>query len=48
MAIKREKPSVPKAVQDCRALLLWIIPHLDKLPRNRRFTLGVNKTDTHS
>jgi hypothetical protein len=32
--------STPKAVQDCRELLLWMIPHLDKLPRNRRFTLG--------
>jgi RNA-directed DNA polymerase len=31
---------VPKAVEDCRELLLWVIPHLDKLPRNRRFTLG--------
>ena len=30
----------PKAVQDCRDLLLWIIPHIDKLPRNRRYTLG--------
>lgn len=33
-------PSVPKAVQDCRELLLWMIPKLDKLPRNRRYTLG--------
>lgn len=30
----------PKAVRDCRELLLWIIPHIDKLPRNRRYTLG--------
>ena len=30
----------PKAVTDCRQLLLWLIPHLDKFPRNRRFTLG--------
>ncbi len=29
-----------KAVQDCHALLLWIIPQLDKFPRVRRFTLG--------
>jgi hypothetical protein len=27
-------------VEDCHALLLWLIPHLDKFPRNRRFTLG--------
>jgi hypothetical protein len=38
--MKTIKPSVPKAVHDCRELLLWIIPQLDKLPRNRRFTLG--------
>lgn len=31
---------LPKVVQDCRKLLLWIIPILDKFPRNRRFTLG--------
>lgn len=30
----------PQAVQDCHALLLWLIPHLDKFPRTRRFTLG--------
>ncbi len=30
----------PKAVQDCHELLAWLIPHLDKFPRNRRFTLG--------
>lgn len=30
----------PKAVQDCHELLVWLIPHLDKFPRNRRFTLG--------
>jgi len=31
---------LPKVVQDCHKLLLWIIPILDKFPRNRRFTLG--------
>ena len=31
---------VPNAVQSCHELLLWIIPHLDKFPRSRRFTLG--------
>ena len=31
---------VPRAVQDCRDLLRWLIPHLDKFPRARRFTLG--------
>lgn len=27
-------------MQACHELLLWLIPHLDKLPRQRRFTLG--------
>ncbi len=30
----------PQAVQDCHELLAWILPHLDKFPRLRRFTLG--------
>ena len=30
----------PLAVQRCHELLLWVIPHLDKMPRQRRFTLG--------
>ena len=35
------KPNeMPKAVEDCHALLAWMIPHLDKFPRARRFTLG--------
>jgi len=37
---KQSYSSAPKAVHDCRELLLWIIPQLDKLPRNRRYTLG--------
>ncbi len=32
--------SLPKAVQDCHNLLIWLIPILDNFPRNRRFTLG--------
>lgn len=40
MTNKQLHPSVPKAVQDCRELLLWMIPQLDKLPKNRRYTLG--------
>ena len=34
------RTEIPKAVQDCHELLLWLIPQLDKFPRNRRFTLG--------
>lgn len=37
---KQSQPSTPKAVQDCRDLLLWMLPHLDRLPKNRRYTLG--------
>ncbi len=29
-----------EAVQRCHELLCWMIPLLDKMPRNRRFTLG--------
>lgn len=32
--------ATPKAVEDCRDILLWLIPHLDKLPKNRRYTIG--------
>ena len=34
------KNTLPKAVQDCHNLLIWLIPLLDNFPRNRRFTLG--------
>ena len=34
------RETVPKAVQDCHDLLRWLLPHLDKFPRARRFTLG--------
>jgi predicted lipoprotein len=34
------KKSLPQAVQDCHKLIVWLIPQLDKFPRNRRFTLG--------
>ena len=30
----------PQAIHDWHALLLWIIPQLDKFPRLRRYTLG--------
>ena len=29
-----------KVIQDCHQLLHWLIPQMDKFPRNRRFTLG--------
>ena len=32
--------SLPKVVQDCHNLLVWLIPHLDSFPRSRRFTFG--------
>ncbi len=34
------RSSLPKAVQDCHNLLIWLIPLLDNFPRSRRFTLG--------
>ncbi len=34
------KASTPAAVSGCHDLLKWLVPHLDKFPRNRRFTLG--------
>ena len=34
------KDNTPQAVQGCHELMLWMIPQLDKFPRNRRFTLG--------
>ena len=36
----KSNDNTPKAVQDCHDLLAWIIPHLDKFPRLRRYTLG--------
>ena len=34
------KPELAQAVIDCHQLLAWIIPQLDRMPRQRRFTLG--------
>ena len=34
------RETVPKTVQDCHDLLRWLLPHPDKFPRARRFTLG--------
>lgn len=36
----RQRETTPKAIQDTHELLAWMLPHLDKMPRNRRFTLG--------
>ena len=38
--MNKESSINPKVVEDCHALLGWIIPHLDGFPRARRFTLG--------
>jgi hypothetical protein len=40
MPNQHTQPDQPKAVEDCHALLAWIIPKLDQFPRQRRFTLG--------
>ena len=34
------KDTTPQAVLSCHELLRWLVPHLDKFPRVRRFTLG--------
>ncbi len=36
----KETRNTPKAIEDCHALLGWMLPQLDKFPRARRFTLG--------
>jgi len=38
--MKPETTVMPKAVEDCHALLAWMLPQLDGFPRSRRFTLG--------
>ena len=38
--MKADNNAMPKAEEDCHALLEWLIPELDGFPRNRRFTLG--------
>ena len=40
LPMAKSTQNLPKAVQDCHDLLLWLIPQLDKFPRVRRFTLG--------
>jgi hypothetical protein len=34
------RDATPQAVVACHDLLAWVIPQLDKFPRQRRFTLG--------
>lgn len=36
----RERRDMPRVVEDVHDCLTWLIPHLDKPPRNRRFTSG--------
>lgn len=37
--------TVPQAVQLCHELLRWLMPHIDKFPRVRRFTLAQTYQD---
>jgi len=37
---KANRATTPKAVDDAHALLAWMLPQIDKLPRARKFTLG--------
>lgn len=34
------RENTPRAIDDCHALIAWMLPQLDKFPRARRFTLG--------
>lgn len=38
--MRKRNDSLPKAVQDCHQIVVWLIPVLDRFPRSRRFTLG--------
>lgn len=38
--MQKVQKGLPQAVNDCYECIKWIIPQLDKFPRNRRFTLG--------
>ena len=40
MSTNLTRPSLPAAVELCHGLLKWIIPHLNRFPRQQRFTLG--------
>ncbi|MEI2773732.1 MAG: hypothetical protein ABTR54_11300 [Candidatus Competibacter sp.] len=40
MTAETTRDAVPRAVQACHELLVWLIPQLDLFPRARRFTLG--------
>lgn len=40
MVKNNTKYSPPQAVQSTRELLLWMIPQLDKLPKNRRYIMS--------
>ena len=37
--------TLPKVVQNCHNLMIWIVPLLDDFPRNRRFSLGKRLED---
>ncbi|MDM8545982.1 diversity-generating retroelement protein Avd [Candidatus Venteria ishoeyi] len=39
---KKQKNQYAQAVQNCHELLIWLIHHLDKFPRARRYTLGAH------
>jgi hypothetical protein len=35
-----KQPQTPQAVEACHEMIVWMMPKLDRFPRNRRFTLG--------
>lgn len=34
--------ATPKALQDCHALVIWMVPQLDRFPKVRRYSLGAH------
>ena len=34
------KVQTPVAIERCHALMEWLIPSLDRLPRNKKYTIG--------
>lgn len=35
-----QQVTIPKALQDCHALMAWMVPQIDSFPRARRHSLG--------
>ncbi len=40
MTERTTAPQLPQAVESCHQMIRWLIPQIDRFPRQRRFTLG--------